>query len=248
MDRLSTGRLLRRTILMAATLLVLAQPIGTAWAQNSFEDLDAEFETRQPQIADPLRPWNRLMFEINDKLYFYLLKPVAEFYKAVVPEPPRIGIRNFFNNLGAPVRFVACLLQGKSERAGAELGAFMVNTTVGILGFGNPAAKDPRLKVPEEDLGQSFGAWGIGHGVYLVWPLLGPSSLRDTVGRVGEHFLSPFAYVEEAEVGLGASAFKTVNSTSLHLGEYEALKKDAISFYDATRDAYVQYRLRKLEE
>jgi phospholipid-binding lipoprotein MlaA len=122
----------------------------------------------------------------------------------------------------------------------------MVNSTVGILGFANPAARDPRLKVPREDLGQSLGTWGIGHGVYLVWPVLGPSSLRDTLGLVGGHFLDPFSYVDPSEVGFAASGFEAVNTTSFHIGDYEALKEGAVTPYEAMRDAYVQYRQRQV--
>jgi phospholipid-binding lipoprotein MlaA len=220
---------------------------AAAQGADPFDDLDGEFEAQRPVIADPLRPWNRAMFEFNDRLYFWLLKPVAEVYRDVVPEPPRIGIRNFFNNLGAPLRFVACLLQGKSDEAGAELGAFMVNTTVGFLGFGNPAAGESRLNVPKEDLGQAFGVWGMGHGCYIVWPVLGPSSLRDSVGLLGGHFLDPFTHVDPSEVSLVASGLEAVNTTSLHIGDYEALKKEAVAPYEAMRDAYVQFRQRQVE-
>jgi phospholipid-binding lipoprotein MlaA len=238
-----------RWILAAAVMTLTAlSAAGTAFGQDPFEDLDSQFEALQPQIADPLEPWNRLMFEFNDRLYFYALKPVAEMYKAVVPEPPRIGVRNFFNNLSAPLRFVACLLQGKSDQAGAVLGAFMVNSTVGILGFGNPAASEARLKVPREDLGQSLATWGIGHGPYLVWPVLGPSSLRDSLGLLGGHFLEPFTYVEPSEVSYIASGLEAVNTTSLRIGEYEAVKEGAVAPYEAMRDAYVQYRKRQVQE
>jgi phospholipid-binding lipoprotein MlaA len=233
--------------LLALLICLLGAVTAAAQSSDPFNDLDSQFENRRPEIADPLRPWNRLMFEFNDRLYFWFLKPVAEIYKDVVPEPPRIGIRNFFTNLSAPLRFVACLLQGKSEEAGAELSAFMVNTTVGLLGFANPAANEPRLRVPKEDIGQSLGVWGVGHGAYIVWPVLGPSSLRDSLGLLGGHFLEPFTYVEPFEAGLAASGLEAVNTTSLHIGDYEALKKDAIAPYEAMRDAYVQFRQREVE-
>lgn len=223
--------------------IVAAAP--AAGAADSFDTFDTEFETRRASVPDPLRPWNRLMFEINDRLYFYVIKPVAEVYAGVLPEPVRIGVRHFFDNLETPLRVVACLLQGKSEQAGAEMGAFLVNTTVGALGFFNPAAGEPRLAVPEEDLGQAFGVWGIDHGAYLVWPLFGPSSVRDTVGRAGGRWLDPATYIDGAEA---AGALRAVNSASLHRGEYEALKEGAVSPYDAMRDGYLQYRARQVAE
>ncbi|MBW1647329.1 MAG: VacJ family lipoprotein [Deltaproteobacteria bacterium] len=243
-----TQRRIWRWMAVAIGLGLLAAA-GPATAQDPFEDLDSQFETQGPRIADPLEPWNRLMFEVNDRLYFYLLKPVARGYKAVVPEPARLGVRNFFTNLKAPLRFTACLLQGKGQQAGHELSAFVINATFGALGFFTPANREPALKnLPAEDLGQSLAVWGIGHGPYLVWPLLGPSSLRDSVGRAGGYFLGPLNYVEPSETGLVASGVDTVNTTSLHLGEYEAFKKDAVAPYEAMRDIYVQYRQHQVEQ
>ncbi|MDD3991453.1 MAG: VacJ family lipoprotein [Desulfobacteraceae bacterium] len=242
-------RKIRQWLAAALGLAFIATTVPATAQDDPFADLDSQFETRQPQIADPLAPWNRLMFEVNDRLYFYLLKPVARGYKAVVPEPARIGVRNFFTNLEAPLRFTACLLQGKGQQAGHELSAFVINSTFGVLGFFAPARLEPALNnLPEEDLGQSLAVWGAGHGPYLVWPLLGPSSLRDSVGRAGAYFLDPFTYVDPSEADLIASGVDTVNATSLRLGEYEALKKDAVAPYEAMRDIYVQYRQRQVEQ
>ena len=237
-----------RSGLLALMICLLGAVSAAAQSTDPFTALDSQFESQRPEIADPLHSWNRLMFRFNDRLYFWFLKPVAEVYKDVVPEPPRIGIRNFFTNLAAPVRFVSCLLQGKLKRAEAEFGAFLVNSTIGVLGFGNPAAGEVRLRVPKEDLGQTFGAWGLGHGCYIVWPVLGPSSLRDSLGIVGGHFLEPLTYVDPSEVAFAASGFEAVNTTSLHIGEYEALKKDAVAPYEAMRDAYVQFRQRQVDQ
>lgn len=236
------------TLRLCCLLLALAVAAPAAGAADAFNQFDAEFERDRPVVADPLRPWNRAMFEVNDRLYFYVLKPTASIYGALLPEPVRIGVRHFFRNLATPVRFVACLMQGKSERAGAELGAFMVNTTVGGLGFWNPAANEPRLKVPAEDLGQALGVWGLDHGLYLVWPVFGPSSLRDTVGGLGDRWLDPVTYVDPSGTAAAVSVGRTVNGVSLRIGEYEALKDSAVSPYDAMRDGYLQYRARQVEK
>ena len=238
----------RWALLTAALITLLVTAPSVVRAGDPFDQLDTEFEDRRPIIADPLQPWNRLMFEVNDKLYFYALKPIAETYKALLPEPARIGVRNFFTNLAMPVRLVGCLLQGKSERAGAELGAFMVNSTVGVLGLGNPAGGDPRLRGPEEDVGQALARWGVGHGPYLVWPLFGPSSVRDSLGGLADRCLDPLTYLRPSEASLGADGGRTVNAASLHLGEYEALRQDAVAPYEAMRDAYVQYRQKQVSK
>ncbi|MDX9788680.1 MAG: VacJ family lipoprotein [Desulfobacterales bacterium] len=200
------------------------------------------------RVADPLEPWNRAMFVFNDKAYFWVLKPVAQGYKAVMPTFFRECIGNFFNNLKTPVRLANCILQAKAEASVCELGRFLCNTTVGVLGFGNPARKYPKLNPDEEDFGQTLGRYGIGHGIYLVWPLLGPSSLRDTVGFGGDRFLKPLTYLEPWEVALAANVVDKINRTSLVIGDYEAFKDSAFEPYSAARDAYLQYRKGKVEK
>lgn len=199
-------------------------------------------------VADPLEPWNRAMFVFNDKSYFWVLKPVARGYKAVVPTVCREGVRNFFNNLLTPVRLANCILQGKGMAALGECGRFICNSTLGVLGFGNPARKYPDLNPDEEDLGQTLGRYGIGHGIYIVWPLLGPSSLRDTVGLGGDYFLTPTSYVEPTLARVGVNVGDKINQTSLRLGDYEAFKAAAFEPYAAARDAYLQYRKIKVEK
>ncbi len=235
-----------------------ASPIGAGAAadEGAFADEDFfedEFGTDAgaragSAVPDPLAPFNKAMFHFNDKLYFWVLKPAATGYKTVTPAIVRTGVKNFFYNLTTPIRVVNCMLQGKSERMGAEIGRFMVNTTVGVLGFGNPASRDPRLAVPEEDLGQTFAVWGIGDGPYIVWPVLGPSTIRDSFGMIGDGFLDPVGYVDPRILSAGIKAFDTINATSFRLGDYEALKASAIIPYEALRDAYIQNRKKKIGE
>jgi len=104
------------------------------------------------------------------------------------------------------------------------------------------------LNPPPEDVGQALGAWGIDHGIYLVWPFFGPSSLRDTVGLVGGYFLHPVTYVDPRSASSGIKAYDTVNETSFRIGNYEALKEAAIDPYIAIRDAYIQNREKQVEE
>ena len=209
---------------------------------------DDEFEEDKVQVADPLAFWNRAMFHFNDKFYFWVLKPVARGYRAAVPSPVRIGVKNFFTNLTTPIRLVNCILQWKWQAANGEFARFFLNSTVGVLGFGNPAKKYPKLNPGEEDLGQTLGAYGMGNGFYIVWPFLGPSTLRDSVGLVGDLFLNPVCYVEPTEAAVGITAYETVNDTSFQIGDYESLKKAAINPYEALRDAYIQHRKSKVEK
>jgi phospholipid-binding lipoprotein MlaA len=215
-------------------------------------DLDVFSDTGTEEVAvgvaDPFEHLNRAMFLFNDKLYFWLLKPVSRGYKTVVPTLVRRGVRNFFHNITAPVRMVSALLQGKGRAASAELTGFLINSTVGVLGFGDPAKRWPELSPSEEDLGQTLATYGIGDGFYIVWPILGPSTLRDSVGMVGDWFLDPTTYVDPFEAYLAVWTVENVNDTSFRIGDYESLKEAAIDPYVALRNAYIQNRKKKVEE
>jgi phospholipid-binding lipoprotein MlaA len=205
-------------------------------------------ETPPPALADPLEPLNRVLFVVNDKAYFWVMKPVAKGYRAVVPEVVRLSVRNFFANIAMPIRVVNNLLQGKIRNSGVELLRFAINTTAGIGGLFDPAKNDFHLDPRDEDLGQTFGKYGLGHGLYLVLPILGPSSLRDAAGLAGDFFLDPVNNVGDTEVLIGAKALKSENEVSLRIGEYEDLTKSALDPYVAVRDAYSQYRAKKVKE
>jgi phospholipid-binding lipoprotein MlaA len=124
----------------------------------------------------------------------------------------------------------------------------MVNTTWGILGVADPAKDRLGLDLADdEDMGQTLGVHGAGHGFYIVWPGLGPSTLRDSVGMVADLFLNPVTYVEPWEVSLGVRAVRITNDTSFSLGDYETLKSAAIEPYTALREAYIQYRARNVQ-
>jgi len=217
-------------------------------SDESLAFFDEDTKEEVVHVADPLSPWNRAMFHFNDKLYFWLLKPLSRGYRAVIPTPVRSGVKNFFHNITMPIRMVSCLLQGKGRAASAELSRFLINSTVGVLGFGNPAKRWPELSPSEEDLGQTLGSYGIGSGFYIVWPILGPSTIRDSVGMVGEWFLDPVSYVHPTEAYLEIWTLDKVNETSFRIGDYESLKEAAIDPYVAFRNAYIQYRKKKVEE
>jgi phospholipid-binding lipoprotein MlaA len=210
-----------------------------------FED---EFETGKPLVADPLIRFNRLVFRFNDKLYFWCLKPVARGFRAVVPEPIRLSVENLFNHIGTPIRLANHLLQGKFKSAGAEFGKFFVNSTAGLLGLGNPAALYPALNPEKEDLGQTLGTYGIGNGVYLVLPIFGPSTLRDTVGMVGDYIFDPVTYLNPWYVPVSARAVYMTNHLSFRIGDYEALKSSALDPYLVLRSAYIQHRRKVINE
>jgi phospholipid-binding lipoprotein MlaA len=227
----------------------LASPEMASNSDNNYLDyVEEEKAPEKAHIADPLEPFNRAMYHFNDKLYFWVLKPVAKGYGKAVPEFARVGVRNFFSNAASPIRIVNCVFQAKFVGAAKELGRFLINTLWGFGGLLDPAS-DNVVNLPKQDgdFGQTLGVYGLGQGFYINWPIFGPSSPRDTVGMIGDLFLDPSTYLVASDVLAGIKAYEKVNATSLVIGEYESLKDAAVDPYVALRDAYVQYRLNKVK-
>jgi phospholipid-binding lipoprotein MlaA len=206
------------------------------------EDAETEEVAEELTIADPIEPVNRAMFQFNDKLYFWALKPAAQGYNAVVPEPVRISVKNFFRNVAMPVRFVNSLFQGKMIEAGTEIARFCINTTIGVAGFFDVAKSKFDLYQHDADFGQTLGIYGMGGLMYIVWPFLGPSTVRETIGTAGDSFLNPVSYIDPFEAALGVTAYELLNKTSLELGTYEDMKAASVEPYIGVRDAYIQHR------
>ncbi len=207
--------------------------------------LDDDFEEEELVIHDPLEPVNRVFFTINDRLYFWLLKPVGKVYTSVLgDEAVRGCIRDAFHNILAPVRVVNNLLQGKFKQSGTEVARFTINTLLGAGGLGDPAAEEFGLTKADEDFGQTLGFYGVGQGIYICWPFLGPSSARDTVGMAGDYFLNPMQYILANDPGTnaGLTALKIENAATLNGKDYEALVGEAFDPYVALRDIYYQHR------
>jgi len=243
----------------AGTTITANEPSQLDTNDASLDDLQEEDEldasdqeqhnSNGPQIADPIEPFNRAMYQFNDKLYFWVLKPVATGYNKVMPKVIRISVKNFFTNLAFPIRFVSSLLQADFNGTAIESGRFFINSIWGIAGFIDLASMEGvNLPKQDADLGQTFGLWGVGQGFYIVWPFWGPSSPRDTVGSVGEFFLYPVSYLNPWYASTGVKSYEIINDTSLRIGDYEALIGAAIDPYIAIRDAYVQYRYQKIEK
>ena len=201
------------------------------------------------QACDPLQPYNRMWYGFNDRMYFWVLKPTATGYSKVVPGFFRRCISRFFKNLAFPIRFVNSVLQFKFKKAGIETARFLINSTIGIAGFGDPAKKYFHLQTSPEDFGQTLGFYHFRRPWHLEWPFLGPSNTRDTIGTVGDLFLDPVNYiVANYWVAAAVYAFKKLNNISLHLGEYEKLKKESVDPYSFIRDLYEQNRIKLIKE
>ena len=230
---------------------------------DEFED---EFSASEKEVFDPLSGYNSVMTEFNDGFYIFVLDPVARGYRWVLPEEARRGVKKIFHNLLFPLRFVNNVLQLKAKNAGEEFLRFSINSTVGILGFWDPAKEWFGLEAHEEDFGQTLGHYGVGGGFHVVLPFLGPSNLRDMFSLYPEMQMDPVNYIEnrpynfpqpEGEyLGLSRKTLqqseltllKTINRESLRIGQYANLKKDAIELYPFLRDIYEQNRAKLIKE
>ncbi|HIP38737.1 MAG TPA: VacJ family lipoprotein [Desulfocapsa sulfexigens] len=207
---------------------------------------DAEFPSAT-DYYDPLEPMNRIFFEFNDKVYYWVLSPMNNVYTAVLPVDIRYSIGNFFNNIAAPVRLLNNVLQGKISDAGVVLSRFLINSTLGVYGFGDPALIEFGLEPKLEDFGQTLGYWGLGEGIYFCWPIIGPSSVRDTFGFAGDVATHPMVYfVNDFRVSAGYYGAGRVNLLSLNPDVYEDLKKYALDPYVSMRQVYLDYRRNKV--
>lgn len=192
------------------------------------------------QAYDPWEPFNRRMHRFNNGVDRVIAKPLAKAYVAVVPRPVRLGVTNFFDNLGQPVSAINALLQGKPGQAGASLGRFLVNSTIGIGGLFDPATK---MKIPNrgEDFGQTLGIWGWKTSRYVELPFFGPRTVRDTFGLVGDAPLSPIRQVEEDEVRYFLQGLQLVD-TRVQLMPLDSLREGATDEYALFRDGWTQRR------
>lgn len=199
-------------------------------------------------VSDPLEGLNRATFAFNDGVYNFILRPVSKGYEVITPKPMRQGLDNFFDNVKFPVRFVNSGLQGKFGRAGKEAQKFGVNTIAGFGGFIRQSDKIPSLaNVPSEDTGQTLATWGLGHGPYLVLPVLGPSSLREAVGYGGDYVLNPvnwgfFLKGDADDFAWIPGAVNTVRSLPDQLYYYDESRKNSVDPYLSVRSNYIQAR------
>lgn len=229
-----------------ALLLSLALLCAPAAARGSSHDLDDEEPATES--IDPLEPLNRAFFALNEAVDAALLLPLARVYRAVLPKPVRDSLRNFTRNLSAPLVLANDILQGEGRRAEITLGRFVVNTTLGLGGLFDPA-REMGLAHHGEDFGQTLGAWGAGPGIYLVLPLLGPSTLRDGLGRAADVFMDPLHYVGAANgdarrILLGLRGGEFVDARERLIEPMEELRKDpfALDHYTLIRSIYLQHR------
>jgi phospholipid-binding lipoprotein MlaA len=230
------------TMRFGAALVAGALLSGCASAPNAS---DPEAVAEYKEINDPIEPVNRVFFEFNRGLDTMLLRPAAIFYKAMVPPPLQDLVHNFLNNLKSPVILLNDVLQGEGQRAGDTLARFAINTTVGVLGLGDPAT-DMGYVRHGEDFGQTLSVWGSGEGLYLVLPIFGPSNPRDAVGKVVDTLTDPiWHYAQNTDreyIPNQRMVADAVNFRARNLHEIDDLQRTSIDYYAAVRDLYRQIR------
>lgn len=233
-------RSLARRLLLSIALLALgacATP-GDAPENGSPPVVRAEGD----DAGDPLEGFNRAMYRFNDTVDIYVLKPVAQGYRAALPSPVRTGVSNFFGNLHDPVIMLNNLLQGKVVDAISDLWRFIVNTTVGIYGLFD-VASELGLEKHNEDFGQTLGKWGAGEGFYVVLPFIGPSSLRDGTGFYVDQQAYPPNNMEEGSTRDKLLLVEVVNKRAQLLDASDILDQAAGKDpYVFVREAYRQRR------
>jgi phospholipid-binding lipoprotein MlaA len=232
---------------MAAVLLV-ATLAGCATPPPADDpDAVADFQ----QTNDPLEPTNRVFYKINNGLDVAVVKPLAQGYRFVVPEPVRNGVHNMLSNLHTPVQLSNDMLEGKPRRAGDTTMRFLINTTIGLLGFFD-VAKGWGYPDHDADFGMTLAQWGVSEGPFLFLPVLGPTDPRDFGGFVFDIAQDPFTWVGQGEVvsALGYSKWllSALSARERLLDPIDQIKKTALDPYATFRSLYRQHRNSQIEE
>ena len=199
----------------------------------------ASFRTAAP--GDPIEPINRGIYSFNSTFDHYLFKPIAKGYDFVVPGPIKTGVTNVFQNVSDVQSLVSDALQLKGAKFGDDLGRVMLNTTFGLGGIFD-LATPMGIERGNEDIGQTFGYWGIGAGPYLVIPFLGPSSLRDAVGRYGDSQINPVSFVSSVPARNSLTGLSVVDARVGLFPAEDLLNQASLDKYTFLRSAYLQRR------
>lgn len=225
---------------------------------NNEEDEQSEPEeademSEVAQIKDPLQSINRAVFAFNDKAFHYFFKPIYTGYNSMIPVQARVSVRNFYTNIKMPISFFNCLFQSNFKGAGTEMLRFVVNSTIGVGGFLDPAKSRFHINKQNRDFGQTLGKYEMESGTYLVLPFLGPSTSRDVIGLAGDAVLNPLTWVSWFFLtpieSIGNYTYESVNDLSIDTGDtYESITKPAIDSYIAVQDAYIQNRIKKVKD
>jgi len=232
--------------ILGALVLSIALTSGCATAPDP-SDPEAVAEYRE--LNDPGEPLNRAVFAVNRALDTGVLKPAAGMYRDLIPPAVRTGVHNALNNLRSPVVFLNDVLQGEMDRAGTTLMRFVINTTLGLGGLGDPAS-DMGFPHHNEDFGQTLAVWGVDEGPYVMLPVFGPSNPRDAVGLVVDFLVDPFnwwaANTDRDALPYLRGATRAVDERARHYDTLEDLERSSLDFYATVRSLYRQRRANEI--
>lgn len=198
-----------------------------------------------PRSYDPWEKYNRSVHRFNNAVDHAVARPLARAYSNVVPRPMRLGVSNFFGNLGQPLTAINALLQGRPKDAGQALARFLLNSTLGIGGIFDPAS-DAKLPRRSEDFGQTLGVWGWKKSRYVELPLFGPRTVRDVFGMAGDIPLSPVRQIEDDKTRIFLQGLNLVD-TRAQLLSLDSLREGAVDDYALVRDSWMQRRAYQIE-
>ncbi len=190
---------------------------------------------------DPWESFNRPMYQLNYVVDGVVLKPITQVYRGVVPEYGREHVHNFVENLASPITFANSILQGDPENTFVTLWRFMFNSTIGIGGLFD-VASELGLKNRKTDFGQTLALYGVENGPYLFLPIMGPSGVRDGVGRIADYFTHPASYVDSETTAISLWAITAVDARSENYDLIENVYKSSLDPYATFRSGYIQKR------
>jgi phospholipid-binding lipoprotein MlaA len=236
--------------------IIITSLISLMLAINVSADTDGEnsLSKKNPrEVKDCFEGVNRVTFSFNQGLDKAIFKPVARGYRKL-PSPIRSGTSNALENISSLITIPNNILQGEFKKAGINTGRFIVNTTVGILGVFDVATKIDFPEYEKEDYGQTFGAWGIGAGCYVVLPVFGPSTVRDAIGSFVNAFGDPYYNMSvhgnnqylDKKVYIATKTISGIDFRAKNLETIENLEKNSMDFYASVRSLYLQDRQQKI--
>jgi phospholipid-binding lipoprotein MlaA len=217
-----------------------AEPPGSPGDAAAKDDQDEEY--------DPWEPFNEKTFWFNRKYDQYLLKPVATAYHKVVPDAVQTSLKNALTNVGVVRRLVNNVLQLNFPGVGREVSRFVINSTLGVAGFFDPAKAWFGIEKSDRDTGQTLGVWGMGNGPYLVLPFLPPLTVRDGIGFVVDVALDPVIYFAPFAATAGRTGATVVNDRSMNLELFENVEETTLDLYSAVRNGYLQRRAKVVRD
>ena len=234
MVRFDIKRRHRKLIIIFVAYVVLHCLTGCATTSNS-------------DILDPFESMNRTVYSFNNKLDQHILRPVAQTYDSSVPQTLKKCVSNVFANLNDVLTTVNQLFQGQPIDASSDVSRFILNSTFGFFGCFDPAS-ELGLQKHDKNFGQTFAKWGVPEGPYIVLPLLGPNTLRDSIGLIPDYFVDPVNRIQPVTDSILANATRTVSTRASYLSISDLIESASLDPYLFSRDAFLSIKRRRADE